>query len=430
MELKELIKITKGKIINDYKSVKITGFKTDTRKLKKGDVYIALKGNKLNGHDYINDKLKASVIISEEDIYLKDIPVIKVKSTYDTLFYIGNYLRKKYDIPVIAITGSNGKTTLKELIYNILSKKYKVLKNDGNKNNLVGVFETVSKLNKKHDIAIFELGMNHQGEISKLSKMIEPTIGIITNIGSSHIGNLGNRKNIFKAKMEICDGLNGTLIVNGDNKFLKKTKGYKCGIKENNDLIAYNIHIYKNYLTFNVYIDDEYEIRFNIPAKDYIPSILEAIKIGTYFDIPINDIIDIISNYTMYDNRLNEIKLNNYTVIDDSYNASFESVKCGLDFIKKVDNEKIVILGDMLELGKYGKKYHKKINHLLSDINKLKVFTVGNYTKYINSIHFKDNNSLIDYLKKINLDNKYIYVKGSHGMKLEQVVKFLVKNCC
>lgn len=428
MELKELIKITKGKLINDYKDIKINGFKIDTRKLKKGDVYIALKGNRLNGHDYINDKIKASAIISEEDIYLKNIPVIKVESTYDVLFYIGNYIREKYDIPVIAITGSNGKTTLKELIYNILNQKYNVLKNDGNKNNIVGVFETVNNLNEKHDIAVFELGMNHQGEISKLSKMIEPTVGIITNIGSSHIGNLGSRKNIFKAKMEIVDGLNGMLIVNGDNRFLKNTSGYKCGMNDNNDLIAYNIHIYKNYLTFNIYIDDEYEVKFNIPAKDYIPTILEAIKIGVYFDIPIDDIIDSINNYKMYNNRLNEIKLNNYTVVDDSYNASFESVKCGLEFIKKIDNEKIVILGDMLELGKYSKKYHKKINRLLNDIDKLMVLTVGNYTKYINSIHFKDNNALINYLDRMNLNNKYIYVKGSHGMKLEEVVKFLVKK--
>lgn len=428
MGLKELIKITRGKLLNDYKDIKIKGFNTDTRKLKKGDIYIALKGNRLNGHDYINDKLKASAIISEEDIYLKNIPVIKVESTYDVLFYIGNYIREKYDIPVIAVTGSNGKTTLKELVYNILSRKYKVLKNDGNKNNIIGVFETVNNINDKHDIAIFELGMNHQGEISTLSKMIEPTVGIITNIGSSHIGNLGSRKNIFKAKMEIVDGLNGILIVNGDNKFLKKTKGYKCGMNSNNDLIAYNIHIYKNYLTFNIYIDDEYEVKFNIPAKDYIPTILEAIKIGAYFSIPIDDIIEEINNYKMCNNRLNEINVNNYTVIDDSYNASFESVKCGVEFIKKIDKEKIVILGDMLELGKYSKKYHKRINSLLNDIDNLMVLTVGNYTKYINSIHFKDNNALIDYLDRMNLNNKYIYVKGSHGMKLEEVVKFLVKK--
>ncbi len=429
MELKELIKITKGVLINDYRNIKINSFKTDTRKLKKGDVFIALKGNNYDGNDFINDKMCASAVITNKKIKLKNIPVIKVDDTYLSLFYIGNYIRCNHMKNVIAITGSNGKTTLKELIYSILIKKYNVLKNEGNKNNLVGVFETINNY-KDEDISIFELGMNHKYEIDKLSKMIVPNTAVITNIGSSHIGNLGSRKNIFKAKMEIVNGLVGMLIVNGDNKYLKKVKAYKCGRCVNNDLIAYNIHVYQTYLTFNIYNNKEYEVIFRKPIVDYIPSIVEAIKIGLLYSVPMKDILIAIKNYKSYDKRLNEIILNNYTIYDDSYNASFESVKCGLSFLKNIEAKKIIILGDMLELGKYSKKYHKKINFLLNKIDNKEVLTVGNYTKYINSIHFKDNNSLISYLKNIQFNKVVIYVKGSYGMHLNEIVNFLKNNDC
>ena len=242
MELKELIELVKGILINDYKDVNITGFSTDTRTIN-NEVYIALKGKNLDGHRFITNDLKASVVISEEEIYLDDIPVIKVSNTYDSLYYIGRYIKDKYNIPVIAITGSNGKTTLKELIYNILSTKYKVLKNKENYNNIIGIFNTIKKLNNTYDLCILEMGMNHKGEISTLSKMVQPTTGIITNIGSAHIGYLKNKKQIYKAKMEILDGLNGDLIVNGDDKYLKKSNSFKCGSKLSNDLIAYKINI-------------------------------------------------------------------------------------------------------------------------------------------------------------------------------------------
>ena len=428
MNLDEIISVTKGKLINNYKNVVVDSFKTDTRIINKEGAFIALKGNKYDGNSFINDNLKCKLVITNEDIKLKNIPVIKVNDTYDTLYYLTKYKLSKYNIPVIGITGSNGKTTLKELIYNILSTKYNVLKNDGNKNNIIGVFQTINNLDSKHELIILELGMNHKGELERLSNMIKPSCAVITNIGSSHIGNLGSRKNIFKAKMEITSGLDGTLIVNGDNKYLKKTNGYKCGVNYTNDLIAYNINTYDNYLTFNISTCKEYLVKFNTNAVEYIPMILESIKVGLMYNIDINDIIKCIEDYKPYSKRLNEIKLDNYTVIDDSYNASYESMKCGLNVLSKYKGNKIIILGDMLELGKYSTKYHKKLNKVLNKIDNKIVLTVGSYTKYIKGMHFDSNKDIINYLDNLDISNTTIFVKGSNSMKLSEIVDYLIDN--
>ena len=427
MNLEKLLNIIDGVLLNSYKKVKIKDFKTDTRILKKNDCFIALKGNKYDANNFINDKLKCSVVITDKTIKLKKIPVIKVDDTYETLYKLGTYFRNDYKNKIICITGSNGKTTLKELIYSILSTKYNVLKNEGNKNNIIGAFNTIKNIDNTYAIAILELGMNHSGEIKKSSKMLKPTTAIITNIGSSHIGNLGSRKNIYKAKIEVKEGLIGDLIVNGDSKYLTRVKAYRCGTRFNNDLIAYNIYLSKEYLIFNIYLDKEYEVVFRNPVREYIPLILAAIKVGLDNDIKIDAILKAIKKYKAYDKRLNKINLSKFTLIDDSYNASYESVKCGLNTLKRIDNDKIIILGDMLELGKFSKKYHKKINKVLKEINNRIVLTVGRYSKYINSIHFKNNKDLIKYLKSISLDNKYIYIKGSNAMRLSEITQYLKK---
>ena len=427
MDLNEIINITGGKCINEFKNSKINKIVTDTRKLKKNDLFIALKGNKYNGHNFINEIKKASGIIIDENIKINTkIPVIKVNSTYQTLEQIATHIRNKYNIPLIAITGSNGKTTTKELISYILETKYNVLKNNESKNNLIGVSDTLFHLNKNHEIVVMEMGMNHKNEISKLSNMCKPNLGIITNIGSSHIGYLKNKRNIFKAKLEIKDGLTGTLIVNGDDKYLKKIKGsYKCGRCYYNDLIAYNIYYNSELLEFSIYLDKEYRIRFNSPGIHFVTDILIAIKTCLIYNIDIKTIINRINEFKMVNSRMNIKKYKNSTIIDDAYNASYESVKGGLEILKNIKDEKIIILGDMLELGSHSLKYHYKLNFILNKIENKKVLTVGKYSKYIKGIHFNNNKELINYLKDIDISNKYIYIKASHAMHLEEIRKYL-----
>lgn len=425
MTLNEIIKIVNGKS-NIYSDEVINKIKTDTRKINKGDIFIALKGKNYDGNTYVDEacKLGAIACITEQEINDK---CIVVNDTYKTLFDIANAIRKEYiDIPLIAITGSNGKTTTKDLVAHILSSKYKVLKNEENKNNKIGVSETLFKLNQDYEIIVMELGSNNIGEISYLSKMCMPSVSLITNIGSSHLGHFKSKKNIFKEKTSILDGMmNKELIVNGDDKYLKKLDAYKCGLKDNNNLIAHNMYEDVNYISFDIKLDKEYQVIFNNPGKHFIPDILLAIKISLDYGINIKTILKRISTFKLMDKRMNIIKTTSNTLINDCYNSSYESVICGLEYLKNVSENKVLIIGDILELGKYSKKIHKKINKYVKKIDRDLVLTVGEYSKYIEGIHFNNNEELIEYLKQNPIKYSYIYVKASRKMNLDEVVEYL-----
>ncbi len=423
MYLSEIIKIVNGKSsINE--DIKINGIKTDTRKICEGDIFIALKGPKYDGHDYLLDAFSNGAIacITEKSINEK---CIIVDDTYKSLYKIGKYIKEKYNIPLIAITGSNGKTTTKELLYHILSSKYKVLKNDSNKNNIIGVSETLFKLDETYELIIMELGTNHMGEIDVLSRMCSPDLSIITNIGTSHIGNFKSRKNIFKEKYSVVNGMkNINLIVNGDSKYLKKLNCYKCGINSYNDLIAYNIKQYIDKITFNIYIDKEYKIVFNNPGIHFINDILLVIKTCLNYNIDIDSIKKELSNFKMINKRMSIEKYESNTLINDCYNASYESIIAGINYLKNIDDFKIIILGDVLELGKYSKKIHKKINRKIKKLNNKKIFTVGKYSKYIKGKNFKTSEDLVEYLNNVDITNSYIYLKGSRRMNLDLVYDY------
>ena len=424
MYLSEIIKVVNGKS-NLKDDIKINEIKTDTRKIKKGDIFIALRGKNYDGHDFINEAIKKGAIacIVENEI---NNNCIVVDSTYKSLYDLGKYIRDRHNIPLIAITGSNGKTTTKELLSHILSSKYNVLKNPDSKNNLIGVSDTLFKLNKNDEIIVIELGTNHLGEINELSNMCNPDVGIITNIGSSHLEYFKKRKNIFKEKLSIKDGMStNNLIINGDDKYLKRLKYYKCGLKKKNDLRAYNIKEELDKITFNIYLDKEYKIVFNNPGKHFINDILLAIKVSLDYGIKIKTIIKKINSFKITNKRMNVIEYNKNIIINDCYNASFESVKGGLDYLNLIEYRKIIIIGDILELGKHSKKIHKKINKLLKKINNKIVYTIGNYSKYIKGKHFKNSLELVEYLKENRIENSYIYIKGSRRMNLDKVVDFL-----
>ena len=435
MTLKEILKITKGKIISGNKKNKETGkICIDSRTIEKNDIFITLKGNKTNGYNYIKDVTEiASVIITNKKIKTKSkTPIIKVKNTKKAQQKIGICNRKKYiDKPVIAITGSVGKTTTKELISEIFKTKYNVLKTKGNYNNDIGVPIMLSQINEKHDIIILELGMNHLKEIEKLSKMCKPQTAIITNIGTSHIGNLKTQENIFKAKMEITKYLNyGNLIVNGKDFYLNKVKENKkySIIKTDEDCINNIIKSEKLYFDL-IYKNKTYKIEFSIPNKYLIENILLALNTALLYNIPINNIISSINNFKSPNKRTNIIKLkNNITLIDDCYNASFESIKSSLSMLDQKKNN-LAIIGDVLELGNHAEKIHKKIEQELLKIKNLNIITVGEYTKIIKSQHhFENNSKLIDYLKEIELKDITILLKASREMHLEKIKEYITSK--
>ncbi|MDD2518672.1 MAG: UDP-N-acetylmuramoyl-tripeptide--D-alanyl-D-alanine ligase [Bacilli bacterium] len=439
MILADLVNICNGEIINKYElgDQRIKKIKLSSQEVKKGDLFIALKGIKYDGHDFVLDVIKngAKAVIVERDINIKsDIPIIKVESTYNCLYDIAKYNRKLYNIPLIAVTGSVGKTTTKEIIALILGQKYKVLKSQGSDNNHIGVPKTLFNLNNHYDMAVLEIGMNHVGEISTLSNVCQPNVSLITNIGTSHIGNLGSKTKILQAKKEILDGMSdGKLIINGDDKYLKTIKSenvsiINCGTKKGNQLVAYDIESTFKKTTFKIKLDKEYKITFNVPGRHLVNNIIMAIQVGLLYNVPIDLIIKAVGMYKTGDKRMNvKVLRKNNVLIEDCYNSSYESLVGVVDLIKNKPLNKVFILGDVLELGKYSKKIHKKIGSYLDDINNKTVLLVGDEMKNIKRkfLHFPDNQSLISHLKEMELSNSLILVKGSRAMRLEEVTDYL-----
>lgn len=435
----ELLKVIDGVCINNKDlNVKFHGISTSSKEVSENNIFVALNGKKFDGHQFIEEVIEkgASAIIIQKEVDVEtDIPLILVEDTYKALMVIGEFLRKQFPGDVIAVTGSAGKTMTKELIYDILSTKYNCLKSEGNKNNHIGVPLTLGKLDDSIEIAILEIGMNHKGEISHLSKIVKPNTSIITNIGSSHIGNLGSKKNIFKAKMEIIDGMdNGNLIVNGDDKYLKKVKSKKVNVLKTCKLVLKTVVSDFDKTKF-VYIYDnkEYEFTLNMPGKHLVRNCTLAIMVGLKYGIGFNEIIEVIKNYKPLNNRLNIKRVKSNIIIDDCYNSNYEAVTSLIDYLKDINKNKVIILGDILELGKFSKKIHKKIGKLLHKNNFNNLLFVGNYMYYAhkknkNSKYFKTNDELIEYLKNIKIEKSVILIKGSRGMHLEKIVEYFVKK--
>lgn len=440
MKVIDIIDVIEGIVINEGNiDKKFKDIVIDSRCLNKNDLFIALKGNNYDSHNYIQQVIdkKPAAIIVETNVNIKTkIPIIKVKDTYKCLMDIGKYFRKVFLGDVIAVTGSAGKTTTKELISLILSKKYNVLKSIGNKNNHIGVPLTLTNLNNNYDIAVLELGMNHLNEISRLSKICNPNIGVITNIGTAHIGNLGSKKNIYKAKLEIIDGMNkGSLIVNSDDKYLSKLKSnklniIKCGIRRSDIRVTrINYDLFKT-VFYIINNNKEYKFTLNVPGVHLVKNCLLAIKIGDMYNVSFEDMVDAIGDYKTLNNRLEVKEYNDNILIDDCYNSNYESVLALIDYIKKINKNKILILGDILELGKYSKKIHKRIGKILKKNKLNNIIFTGKYMYFAHkkvkkSVYFKTNDEVKGYLDNLQIHNSLILVKASRGSHLDEISEYL-----
>lgn len=432
MNILEILNITKGTLINKINlNLNINRFKINSKEINKGDCYIALIGN-TDGHKYIKNAIKngASLIIVSKKVSY-NIPTILVQDTTKTLGSLATLIRNKYQPKVIAITGSVGKTTTRQLIYTILKNKYKCHQSQKNYNNHIGVPLTMFDLNKDEEIAIVEMGMNHLNEIKYLSKMVTPDIAVITNIGTSHIGNLGSKENILKAKLEIKKGLKGPLFVNGDDELLQKEKAYKSGFSKNNDLIAYNLKSSLTNSIFNININNQkYEIKINLPAH-LINNVLIAIHIGLYLNVDINTIIKALENYQSFDMRMNILNdKHNNTIINDCYNSSLESLKGVLNLLQNEKQKKLLILGDINELGSFSEKIHQTIPALLNKINNKEVIFIGEKITKIKykAIYFNNYKEVVNYLKNKKIKDTLILIKASRSLKLENITRFLTRQ--
>ncbi len=451
VSISEIAFAVKGEMFNCTEDFFIKGVSTDSRKIKSGDLFIPISGVNFDGHDFICNAVVAgaALVLSEKDLDKDNIPYIKVKSTKDALIDLAAYYRSKFNIPAVAITGSSGKTTTKEMVAAVLSESLNVLKNEGNYNNTIGLPLTILNLNKNHEICVLEMGMNSLGEIEKLASIVKPDIAIITNIGTAHIEYLGSRENILKAKAEIFKFFTSqnTLILNGDDDILSKIKDknfniINIGLKSENQINAFDImQIEDKGMEFSIHIGDDIET-FYVPlvGTHNVYNGLCAIAVGLCMGMKIDKIKHGLSGFISPSMRMETYTLKNgIKVINDAYNANPQSLMAAIEVLSNLHckGRRVLVLGDMLELGAHSEDEHYKIGRLAANIGIDILITVGEKSEAIargalengmlkcNVFHFEDNNHVINEIWNILLLNDTVLIKGSRVMKMEEIVYFL-----
>lgn len=446
LSFKEIVEAINGKVVvrgrENFNNVCI-----DTRKIQKDNIYIAIKGERFDGNKFVIDAFKkgASIAIVSEILFDIDKEeeaqtVILVDDTEKALLDLASFYRKKLGLKVVGVTGSCGKTSTKDLIAAFLSEKYKVFKTKGNFNNQIGLPLMILELDSTYDVAVLEMGMSDLGEIDVLAKCARPDIAVITNIGLSHIENLKTQENILKAKSEIFNYFDESncLIINGEDKNLLKIKD-KCfeilriGYNHEYDVYAFNIILMEDNTTFSIQ-DNNQEIIFNIPmaGKHNILNSMLAIAVAKKFKLSFEEMKLGIKNLEATSMRLEVIKRDKITIINDCYNASPDSMKSSMDVLSAYKKgRKIAILGTMNELGDEAVSAHTEVGSYAKDKVDL-LIAIGSYKECFRKgysldsiLTFEDKKDFIDDLKTIIKENDVILVKASRGMKFEEIVNSL-----
>jgi len=453
--IEDLAKACDGKILQKGIQKQASGISIDSRTIEENMIFVALRGENFDGHDFISKayekKISGIIVETGKNInfdQMKEIYIIEALNTEEALKAISRYYKGLFPIPFIGVTGSVGKTTTKDMIGSVLAYKKKVLKNIGNFNNQIGLPLTLLELDKKHELAVLEMGMSSFGEIEELVKIVNPKVGVITNIGMSHIEHLGSKDNILKAKMEIASqmGPDNFLLLNGDDEYLSKLKGQKSeykkiffGLNSDNDIVAKNVtNLGEEGFTFDV-IFDGYVQSYNIkyPGIHNVYNALAAIWIGLHFNMTHEEIQEAFNTFKPSKMRMEVIKLKELKIINDAYNASPDSMKAALGVLNNITTgRRIAILGNMFEMGSFSEEGHRTVGDYFAKTEVEVLITVGDMAKWIAEEVLQKNNKKKIYILKNNeeaistlqeilepLDT--VLVKGSRGMKMEEIVKYL-----
>lgn len=448
LTIEEILIATKGTLLEGNPALEAKGISTDSRTIRQKELFVALKGKNFDGQSFIEEAIKKGsigAVISDSPCPAppeKDFVYIQVQDTLKAYGDIAHFYRKKFDISVIGITGSNGKTTTKDMVAEVLSARFNPLKNEGTQNNLIGLPRTIFKLRPSHKIAIFEMGMNHLGEIRRLAQISQPQVGIITNIGPSHLEFLGSLEAVLAAKCELIDQLppEGLVIINSDDTMLSKLKKFPCrkvgvGLNPGADFRATNIEQFYGGSRF--LLNGKFEFKMRILGLHNIFNALCAIAAGENFKIDIKDMQNMLYNFKSPSMRMEIKRVEKITFIDDSYNSNPQSMKCAIWVLSnfKTKGKRILVCADMLELGEASSYYHRKVGELIAESGIDILISVGEMAvEFANgalssgmakdSVYcLKSNKGAARLLSRIIKGGDTVLVKGSRATKTEEIIE-------
>jgi UDP-N-acetylmuramoyl-tripeptide--D-alanyl-D-alanine ligase len=449
LTLEDFFQLNGSVLYNPEKIKTVTKVTIDSRNVPAGSLFVAIKGEKFDGHDFINDALKkgaAAIIINKSKlsaVNLVNIPIIAVEDTTKALGELALMWRKKLRTKIIAITGSAGKTTTKEMIFTLLSGKFKTNKTLGNNNNHIGVPLTIFSTTNKHDYLVLELGTNHFGEISYTAKIAMPDFAVITNIGNSHLEFLKSKNGVYREKASLFDEAirnKGTIFINNDDESLfgaKKnyTKRITYGFSRKASIQGKLLGYSKDYKPIICVRHKNKVIKIKLPfyGNQNAKNFLVAWSIALNRGLNQEEIENRIKKFKQVEKRLNVQKFKDSVLINDTYNANPDSMNMSLQLLSQIgpNKNRVAILGDMFELGKHSKELHEKLADVIFKNKISSVYTIGNMMEYlhqkllkkkIEAIHFDERKLLIKYLTNKVFTNSVVLVKGSRGMKMEEFI--------
>ncbi|GBD94032.1 UDP-N-acetylmuramoyl-tripeptide--D-alanyl-D-alanine ligase [bacterium BMS3Abin05] len=455
LTLEDVLHASKGKALNitraSLRNV-LQGVSIDSRKIQPGDLFFALKGERFDAHDFL-DRVFATPNVAAVvgrswaggQKRVPNWPLVVVDDTLQALQEVGAFYRRKFNIPVLAITGSNGKTTTKEMTASVLAQKFRVVKTPGNLNNHIGLPLTLFEITSETEFAVVEMGANHFGEIARLCEIADPDFGLITNIGSAHLEYFGSVENVARAKSELPDYLSakkGVLFVNQDDPLARE-----IGEKVKNRF-TYGLAMPSDARGEFVSLDERGCVRFrlngedihlNVPGAYQVQNALAASAVGLYFGLKINRIKQALESFSGVAKRMEIVKVNDILILNDTYNANLDSMKGGLKTLAHIRHRRggrsFAVLADMLELGDESERQHRLVGEIAAEIGINFILTYGKQARFISdaaiekglsaSYHFEKKEDLEKFLQSYLRGGDLVLVKGSRGMGMETVVQFL-----
>ncbi|MCU5067737.1 MULTISPECIES: UDP-N-acetylmuramoyl-tripeptide--D-alanyl-D-alanine ligase [Bacillus cereus group] len=448
MNLKKLEEVIDGEgLYESFHHLEIHGVCIDSKNMKEGNLFVPIIKVK-DGHKYVKEAMDNGAVASlwkkSYGTPPKGIPIIFVDDTLFALQQLAQFYRREINVKVIGITGSNGKTTVKDIIGGILSSTYRVHKTKGNFNSQIGLPLTILEMKRDTEFLILEMGMSEKGQIRNLSRIAQPDVAIITMIGQSHLETLGSREEIAKAKFEIIDGLNddGLFLYNGDEPLLSQNinmlgiESKSFGGKYTNDLFPTNVQLDEYGVHFKL---NNTKIQYDVPlhGKHNILNAIVGIAVGQFYKVPIEKIQEALQQINITQMRFQFLTAKTgFTIINDAWNASPSSMKAAIETLQKLNayEKKIIVIGDMLELGKEAKTYHREIGKMLNEESIQYVFTYGALSEIVaeearKNYHtgkvqsFDNKDEIAEEILKVITKKDVVLLKGSRGMALEEIVQ-------